>query len=126
MPQAFCMAISWMSALKVIPWGDVIEAAPAVVKGARKIFTRSQQVDSPAATVEPGADLQQRVQQLESGVTQLLEQQRASAQLMETLAEQNARLVQAVEILRVRTRLLLLSSAVLTVALVGLIAWSLR
>jgi hypothetical protein len=120
------MAIPWMLALKVIPWGDVIEAAPAVVKSARKIFTRSQQVDTPAATVEPGADLQQRVQQLESGVTQLLEQQRASAQLMETLAEQNARLVQAVEILRVRTRLLLVLGAVLAVALVGVLAWSLR
>ncbi|HET7794771.1 MAG TPA: hypothetical protein VFL64_15420 [Rhizobacter sp.] len=119
------MAISWLSALKVIPWGDVIEAAPQVVKGARKMFTRTQQPE-PAAPAAPAADPAERVSQLEARVARLQEQQQASAQLMETLAEQNARLVEAVEILRVRTRFLLVVSGVLAVVLAGTIAWSLR
>jgi hypothetical protein len=120
------MAISWLSALKVIPWGDVIDAAPGVVKGARKIFTRTQQADSSVPPVEPGTDLPQRVAQLETSVNQLLAQQQASAKLMETLAEQNARVVQAVDILRLRTLMLLVLNVVLAVALVGVTIWSTR
>jgi hypothetical protein len=125
MPQAFSMAISWLSALKVIPWGDVIEAAPGVVKGARKIFTRAQEADSSVPSAEPGADVAQRVDQLEASVNQLLAQQQASAKLMETLAEQNARVVEVVDILRVRTRMLLVLIGVLGVALIGVTVWSL-
>jgi hypothetical protein len=120
------MAITWLTALKVIPWGDVIEAAPAVVKGARKMFTRTQDADAPVAPAPPGAEMPQRIVQLEASVAQLLEQQRAVAKLVETLAEQNARVVQAVDILRVRTRMLLVISTVLAIALVGVTAWALR
>ena len=42
-----------MTALKVIPWSDVIEATPGIVKGARKIFTRSQQAEA-GASGRPG------------------------------------------------------------------------
>ena len=34
------MAIPWLMALKVIPWGDVIEHAPSVLKAARKLMDR--------------------------------------------------------------------------------------
>ena len=34
------MAIPWLTALKVIPWGDVIEHAPTVLKAARKLMDR--------------------------------------------------------------------------------------
>jgi hypothetical protein len=120
-----------MTALKVIPWSDVIEAAPGVVKGARKIFARSQEPDAtheaPTATGLVGnAELQQRVVQLEAALAQQAEQQQASAKLIETLAEQNARIVQAVDILRVRTRLLMGACVVLAVALAMTIAWSVR
>lgn len=120
------MAISWLSALKVIPWGDVIEAAPGVVKGARKIFTRAQEADASVGTAEPGSGVTQRVDQLEASVNQLLAQQQASAKLMETLAEQNARVVEVVDILRVRTRMLLVLIGVLAVALIGVAVWGLR
>jgi uncharacterized coiled-coil protein SlyX len=118
------MAIGWMTALRVIPWGDVIEAAPGIVKGARKIFTRSQQpgVPPPAA----GESLQERVAQLETRLAQQAEQQQASAQLIETLAEQNARIVQAVDILRLRTRLLTAASGVLAVLLAAAIVWGVQ
>lgn len=120
------MAIGWMTALKVIPWGDVIEATPGIVKGARKIFTRAQQAEDPVAhaTAAHGGDLPARVAQLESSLTQMAEQQKASAQLIETLAEQNARIIDAVEILRMRTRLLSGACGVLLVALIGVAAWA--
>ena len=40
----------WLTALKAVPWTDVIAAAPAVARGARKLFKR------PAREV-PAADL---------------------------------------------------------------------
>lgn len=119
------MAIGWLTALKVIPWSDVIEATPGIVKGARKIFTRGQQADVPVAGA-PGAAAPDRVTQLEAALAQLREQQQASAQLIETLAEQNARIVEAVQILRVRTRLLMVVSAVLALGLTAAVLWGAR
>ncbi len=122
------MAIGWMTALKVIPWSDVIEATPGIVKGARKIFARSQQTDTPVATDSPSSstELQARVVQLESSLAQMAEQQQASAQLIETLAEQNARIVEVVDILRVRTRLLMAVSGVLALLLAAAVLWGAR
>jgi hypothetical protein len=122
------MAIGWMTALKVIPWGDVIEATPGIVKSARKIFTRSQQTEEAASAPSaagPG-DLSARITQLEASVAHLAEQQKASAQLIETLAEQNARIVEAVDALRVRTRILIVVSTLLVVACAALAVWGLR
>lgn len=123
----------WMSALKVIPWGDVIEAAPGIVKGARKMFARTQANEAVAEAAAAVADtnesaphLRERISQLEASLAQMAEQQQASAQLIESLAEQNAKVVQAIDILRVRTRLLLFATGALFVALIGLAAWSLR
>ncbi len=119
------MAIGWLTALKVIPWGDVIEATPGIVKSARKIFARSQQAED-AAQAPAGAasgDPAARIAQLEASLAELAEQQKASAQLIETLAEQNARVVDAIDRLRVRTRLLMVSCTLLAVALVAVVAW---
>ncbi|GAB4554706.1 MAG: hypothetical protein IV105_12075 [Rhizobacter sp.] len=119
------MAIGWLTALKVIPWSDVIEATPGIVKGARKIFNRGQQADVPAPAA-PGAPAPDRVALLETALAQLHEQQQASAQLIETLAEQNARIVEAVQILRVRTRLLMVVSGVLALLLAAAVLWGVR
>jgi hypothetical protein len=32
----------WLTALKLVPWGDVIEATPKVVGAARKLFSSSK------------------------------------------------------------------------------------
>ena len=130
------MAIGWLTALKVIPWGDVIEAAPGIAKGARKFFARTQESEAqvppddgapqPVSEGEALAQAHARIRQLEAGLTQLGEQQQASAELIKSLADQNAKVVQAIEILRVRTRLLLAASAVLAVLLVALAVWVAR
>ena len=99
------MAFPWMLALKVIPWGDVIEHAPKVLNGARKLLDKQKTSPAPAASTShvllPESEalraLQQSQQQLRHDLAQL-------TQMTTELAEQNSRLVQAVDVLRWRTR----------------------
>lgn len=121
--------VGWITALKVIPWGDVIEAAPAIAKGARKFFSKTQQTatEPPAPVVVPEGDAlgqaYARIHHLEQRLMQLTEQQQASAALIESLAEQNAQVVRAIDVLRVRSRLLLAGVAGLVLALVAVAVW---
>jgi hypothetical protein len=121
------MAIPWMIALKVIPWGDVIEHAPKVLNAARQLLQRQNETPPSTPPIGTGApagtapSLHTLNQQLANARHQLDQQTQAQAQLTQTvaeLAEQNARLVSAVEVLRVRTRLLLWA-VVLTLLTLG-------
>ena len=126
------MPIPWMAALKVIPWGDVIEHAPKVLNAARKLLDRqrapapeSQQPAAGAAASETAAPLDEMRQALSAAQTQIERQAQTHRELTQTvteLAEQNARLVSAVEVLRLRTRLLM--GAVLALLLwLGALTW---
>ncbi|MDN3544873.1 MAG: hypothetical protein ACK4S6_19650 [Roseateles asaccharophilus] len=126
------MAISWISALKAVPWADVIEATPVLVKGARKLFKRSQEAEAaaeaPQAAPQTLAEALARLQRLEQELAGLSEQQAESAALLQSLAEQNAQLVAAMEQLRQRNqRQALLLFMLLGLALIpaGLMAWML-
>ena len=125
------MPVPWMLALKVIPWGDVIEHAPAVLKAARKLMDRQNTEPVPESgasadlVAQPLPTLGELKNRLISAQVQIDRHAQMQAQLTETLAalaEQNAQLVSAVELLRLRTRLLLWGVAALVVAVVGL-AW---
>ena len=127
------MAIPWLVALKVIPWGDVIEHAPKVLSAARKLLERQRAPKSPPATADsvipmPSAappSLAALHNRLLAAQQQLDQQALAQEQLTQTvaeLAEQNARLVSAVELLRVRTRLLLGGFALIALTLAW-VAW---
>ena len=103
-----------LTALKAIPWADVITAAPAIVKGARNLFARTRAAETaPPAEVPAGTDpLAQataRIAELEERLARSDQELRQWAGLTESLAEQNAKVVQAVDILRARTRLLLVA-----------------
>ena len=123
------MAIPWLAALKVIPWGDVIEHAPNVLKAARKLMDRQKAepelstnttVDMAGQSVPSLGELQNR---LIAAQVQMEGQAQTQVQLTETLAalaEQNAQLVSAVEVLRLRTRLLVWGMAALLVAMLWL------
>jgi hypothetical protein len=122
------MAIPWLLALKVIPWADVIEHAPKVLKAARKLMDRNAAQpasDTTAVDVanEPPPSLGELKNRLIAAQAQLDQQARLQAETSQTLAElaeQNARLVGAVDALRLRTRVLLVVvSALLLVQLVG-------
>jgi hypothetical protein len=128
------MAVPWLLALKVIPWGDVIEHAPKVLKGAQRLLDRQRQGNrvpeaAPVgAAPESGMTGRAGMDVLREQVAQLqaeLQGQRADVQqlteMTAELAQQNTRLVQAVDVLRWRTRWLGLACAVL--ALLGAVAW---
>lgn len=133
------MAIPWLVALKVIPWGDVIEHAPKVLNAARQLLDKQRQqrpaVEAPLAAPQsdviemPGPtppevrELQQRLVTTREDLARLQQTQDQITQTLADLAEQNTRLVQAVEVLRKRTRLLM--GAVVVLAAAGL-WWVLR
>lgn len=124
------MDIAWLTALKVVPWGDVIEHAPNVLKAARKLMDRQKAEPAPTAdtdvdiagqSVPSLGELQNR---LIAARVQLDDHAQTLAQMTETLAalaEQNAQLVSAVEALRLRTRLLVWGVAALGVVMLFLV-----
>jgi len=127
------MPSPWLLALKVIPWGDVIEHAPKVLSAARKLVERQREqrqasAEPPASPASPDADrvpmpLEQLQTRLDFAHERIASLQQAHDQLTQTvaeLAEQNARLVSAVELLRLRTRMLLAAVAVGAIALIAL------
>ena len=133
------MALGWFGALKAIPWGDVVGAAPTVVRGAQQLWqkVRSEPAEAarPAAPPPaPGDDPRQaahaalaaRVDALEARTAALTHEAHAASELIATLADQNARLIDAVEQLRLRLRLLFAAATVLTlaVAVLGVLAFA--
>jgi hypothetical protein len=107
----------WITAFKVIPWGELIAAAPTVVKGAQKLWAAVKKQDAPRAAGQ-GPEAGQRA--LEAQIEELRKELTAASELVTRLAEQNGSLIEAVDILRVRTRLLLVVSLIMAVAVVGL------
>ena len=116
--------MSWLTALKVLPWSEMIEYAPKLVNGAQKLWQRMKtekaETDAiiieqaPQSEIETVRELQELKQQLQDVQTQQLE----LSNLVSELAAQNQRLVGAVEVLRVRTRVLFCLSAALGIAAV--------
>ena len=129
------MAIGWVSALKLVPWGDVIQAAPHVLKAAKGLLSKSPAEDeaatdaavAPAGIASPahnaGELALQHVAQLEARVAQLTEAQRASAQLIQQMAEQQSQIVQTVGLLRTGATRLAWACGVLGVVVIGLLIY---
>jgi len=122
------MAISLLAAFKAIPWTDVLAAAPTIVQSAEKLWgtvTRKKNeqdaaeinpVEHPAPQEAPTlSGLDARLQLLDARFAELHSEALSSSELIKSLAEQNAQLVRAVEILRRRTRVLTRWCALLTV-----------
>lgn len=118
------MPFPWMVALKVIPWGDVIEHAPKVLKGARQLLDKQKTQGSQASPDDSDTtdSLPQRLQALEANHRQLQVDMAQLTQTTADLAEQNSRLVQAVEVLRWRTRWLAAVALGLALTLAVLLA----
>lgn len=117
------MALGWLTALKTIPWTDVISTAPVVVDGAKKLWhsVGKKPVPAKAAPVpvaaapagDPGMDaLQARIAALETEAADLHAQMLSSSELITALAEQNTQLIRRVETSRVRLLWLALATAV--------------
>ena len=128
------MAISWIAAFKKIPWTEVMSAAPTVVQGTKTLWERvrgkgtetgAQNANEAQASPDDAtaAGIERRLRVLEATMAESKSEARSSAQLVASLAKQNARLVEALAILRVRTRLLLGFCLVLTFALLAIALW---
>ena len=127
------MAVGWVTALKLVPWGDVLEATPQMLQAAKKLLgsTRQGTADAAAGTLAGAGDaatppVALQLQQLRERVARLEQEQQESAVLIQSLAEQNAQVVQAVEVLRLRNQRLTAAIALLGAVCAGLIVWALR
>jgi hypothetical protein len=123
------MAIGWMTALKIIPWSNVLESAPHIVKAAKHLFSATK-AGSENFTAGPSApagedfvSLNRRVRMMETKIVELREEQKSSAELIKSLAEQNALVVAAIEVFRVRLKILLIICVSLLGVLAGLVFW---
>jgi hypothetical protein len=110
------MAINWITAFKLIPWRDVVENAPTVLGAARKLWDKRAAEPMPEPDTAPHPHLATLQQELAS----LKEEAARTAELIKALAEQNTRLVEAIDVLRARTRLMLYTTLVLVVWAVAL------
>jgi tripartite-type tricarboxylate transporter receptor subunit TctC len=100
----------WLTAFRAIPWAELIAAAPVVVQGAQKLWATVKRKDAPpAATSRP----EDRQRALDAQIEELRNELAATSELIAQLAEQNRRLIEAVDALRIRTRVLLVACAVL-------------
>lgn len=105
------MAIPWLAVLQSVPWNQVISNAPKLADGAKKLWN-TVSGRPPAAThpvehtVSPDAEsiatFQQRLAAMEIAIDELHEQMLASTELIKSLAEQNAQLIQRIEDNRIR------------------------
>ncbi|WP_333841564.1 hypothetical protein [Limnohabitans sp.] len=120
------MAIPWLSALKVIPWGDVISHAPSVLEKARDLMSRKPaDAAPPPPMATPNAhdevpslgELKNRWLAANVQIDALQHRQTQLMQTVSALAEQNAALLSAVSGLRQTLRWVVLG---LTLAFVGL------
>ena len=120
------MAIPWLAALQMVPWGQVIEHAPKVLAKAQELLRRRQASTDPASgdgVIEPlspmasadPAQLRERLDRLQARVEQ-------QSQMLAELAEQSANLIAAIDgqrrqLRRTRYALVMLALLLLVVAL---------
>ena len=116
------MAIGWLTVLKMVPWGDVIDNAPKVAQGAKKLWSAVGKKAAPdaapaSAPTMPGqgaltgqdavvAALQTQVAELQVSTAELHQQMVESSALIKSLAEQNTQLIARIELNRKRFWLL--------------------
>ena len=100
------MAIGWMTVLAAVPWTEVIKNAPKVAEGAKKLWGTvgskgGKNADTNVAARQ-SSDPDVRIVALEATVDELNRQMQASAELIKSLADLNAQLVERIELNRRR------------------------
>lgn len=122
------MAISWLSALKVVPWDKVMEHAPGVLDKARSLIDKHRGVaatGSASSAVQESAalpsleELNARTLALQMQLEAQTAAQQHMAQTMADMAEQQAGMIAMVKRLQSRLRWL---TALLALTLFGFVA----
>ena len=129
------MPVPWPAILKAIPWGEVAAAAPKVLDQAKKLVAATRRTDSgssagaeapvPAqASDRTLPEIEARLSSVEGKIEDMAREALSSAELMRSLAEQNAQLVQAVQILSSKVRRLnLIVIALSCIVIGGFVIW---
>jgi hypothetical protein len=123
------MAIGWLTVLKMVPWGDVIENAPKVAIGAKKLWDKVGKKPAtllrccrqcfPVHRCRLWRSCSRRWRLCKQATAELHQQMLDSTELIKTLAEQNTQLVRRVE--SNRKRLLWLAFLLLCLVVVILL-----
>lgn len=111
------MSVSWLAALKAIPWSTLLSQAPTLIEHSRKLFTRTPPT-APATPPSPDvlSEIRARLDTLDSN-------SRTQAELLRQITEQMQRLTLGLEVVAARTRLALWLAALALVASGGLWLW---
>lgn len=129
------MATGWWSVLKTVPWSEVINAAPQVATGARRLWDTVARksgggqgmAPGPIMDMEPEEDLfgtlVLRVEKNESTLADLRNQMLQASEIIANLADQNAQLIAKMEL--ARSRLLWLGVATGVTGVFALVALAL-
>ena len=129
------MATGWWSVLKTVPWSEVINAAPQVATGARRLWdtvarksgAAQGMAAGPVMDMEPDEDLfgnlVARVEKNESTLADLRNQMLQASEIIANLADQNAQLIAKMEL--ARSRLLWLGVATGVTGVFALVALAL-
>ena len=128
------MAIGWLTVLQSVPWSDVVRNAPKVAAGAKKLWDNVANKSAANSDVAADGDelasapvtlesLQQQVLTLQAASAHLQQRLVESSDLIGTLAEQNAQLIQGIQGLR--RRLFWQGAALVLVGLLAALATAL-
>ena len=129
------MASGWWSVLKTVPWSEVINAAPQVATGARRLWDTVARKSSGAAgmTADPSTPEEQqedvfgtlvmRVERNEMTLAELRTQMLQASEIIANMADQNAQLIAKMD--AARSRMLWLGVATGVSAILALVALAL-
>ena len=129
------MATGWWSVLKTVPWSEVINAAPQVASGARRLWDTVARKSGPGSVGAAGPIIDEepvedvfgtlvlRVEKNESTLLDLRTQMLQASEIIANLADQNAQLIAKMEL--ARTRMLWLGVATGVSGILALVALAL-
>ncbi len=129
------MASGWWSVLKTVPWSEVINAAPQVATGARRLWDQVARKSGGAAGMAPDPMMQDepqddffgtlvmRVERNEMSLADLRTQMLQASEIIANMADQNAQLIAKMD--AARDRMLWLGVATGVSSILALVALAL-
>ena len=129
------MASGWWSVLKTVPWSEVINAAPQVATGARRLWDQVARKSGGGAGMAPDPMMQEdpqedyfgtlvmRVEENEMSLADLRTQMLQASEIIANMADQNAQLIAKMD--AARNRMLWLGVATGVSSILALVALAL-
>lgn len=126
------MAVNWFASLKDFSWAKAIGMAPTIVESGKKLWDKVSnraESDRSGETTQSAAQLpvpaaiaafELRLEALEKKSAQLRGEAVASFEVVRAITDQHSQVVHAVDVLLVRTRVLIRVSILLGIASVAL------